>query len=373
MFVDKAKVFIKAGNGGNGCLSFRREKYIPRGGPDGGNGGDGGSVYVEASSKLQTLYDFRYKRHYKARSGEQGMGRDRYGKSGEDLIIQVPCGTVVVVIDVEDAKLKAESDKVESDKVIKLKGHQSPPQILRSDAQNDVLPESRIPNPESRTIDLTEPGQRILVAKGGRGGNGNAHYKSSINRAPRYTQEGTAGEEKEVRLELKLIADAGIIGLPNAGKSTLLAHITAAKPKIADYPFTTLRPNLGVIELIDRYITLADIPGLIEGAHLGAGLGDDFLRHIERTKILIHVVDLSTEDPFNNYKIINKELKSYSPELAKKQQILVLNKIDIDDVREKALKFNKKQSPIMISAATGEGLSELKDALLKIVRDSEIN
>jgi len=320
MFIDKAKIFVQSGHGGNGCVSFRREKFVPRGGPDGGDGGDGGNVYIEASAKLQTLYDFRYKRHFKAKNGQPGMGANRHGKNGEDVIIRVPCGTIITN------------------------------------------------NQQPMTSDLTEPGQRVLMAQGGCGGRGNTHYKSSTNQAPRYAQEGTTGEEAELQLELKLIADVGIIGMPNAGKSTLLAHLTAAKPKIANYPFTTLSPNLGVLELTDRYITLADIPGLIEGAHEGIGLGDEFLRHIERTKILLHVVDLSAEDPMKNYDIINNELKKYSKTLGRKPQVLVLNKIDMVDTRIKQHQFNGISGHSLISAATGEGLTSLKTHLEKVTR-----
>lgn len=328
MFIDKATIFLKSGKGGDGCLSFRREKFIPNGGPDGGDGGDGGSIFLEATSQIRTLYDYRYKRHFSAKNGQPGMGAKCYGVSGEDIIIMVPCGTL--------AHIKYLSDEGTDSPLLEVKSH---------------------------TVDLVEPGQQIKVVQGGHGGNGNTHYKSSVNQAPRYAQKGTPGEQAEVRLELKLIADIGIVGLPNAGKSTLLAHLTAAKPKIADYPFTTLSPNLGVLELTGQFVTLADIPGLIEGAHKGVGLGDEFLRHVERTKLLIHVVDLSAEDPLHNYTVINNELKQYSQSLAEKKQILVLNKVDIAEEVDCLNKFSKFGKPILISAATGEGLEELKQAI----------
>jgi GTPase len=324
MFIDKAKIFLKAGNGGNGCVSFRREKYIPRGGPNGGDGGDGGNIYIKALNKLQTLYDFRYQKHFKAQNGEPGQGRNCHGKKGQDLIIAVPCGTLIQVTDPQPA------------------------------------PGTPALTVQNVWFDLVEPAQTLLLAQGGKGGYGNARYKSSVNQAPRYAQRGTVGEEKTVRLELKLIAEIGLIGLPNAGKSTLLAHLTAAKPKIADYPFTTLHPNLGVLELPDKYITIADIPGLIAGAHQGAGLGTEFLRHIERTKILLHVVDLTAEDPWHNYQIINRELASYSPALAQKKQIIVLNKIDRPATKDKEKLFLKAQNVLAVSAATGTGLDKLK-------------
>jgi len=319
LFLDKAKIYIKSGKGGDGCLSFRREKYIPFGGPNGGNGGDGGSIYLKSSNMLQTLYDFRYRKHLKAGNGQPGKGRNQNGKKGDDLVIKIPCGTIV----------SYEEDHIK------------------------------------KTIDLTEHEQTICLAKGGKGGKGNAHFATSTNRTPRIFQKGKPGEEKEIDLELKLIADIGIIGMPNAGKSTLLAHLTAAKPAIANYPFTTLHPNLGVIEYTDRYITIADIPGLIAGAHKGVGLGDDFLKHIERTKFLIHVIDLSDSEPIKNYKIINNELKQYSQKLAEKKQLLVLNKIDLA-IPQKTFESFENYDSLAISAATGQGLAILKEKIAKL-------
>ena len=323
-------------------MSFRREKYIPHGGPSGGDGGDGGSVTLIASSHLQTLYDFRYRKHFNAENGHPGEGKNRYGKKGEDIIIHVPCGTVVTIKDITPPPLDTQPT--------------TPSPSRRSPAKIHVTPSTIV-------FDLITPGQALLIAKGGRGGLGNARFSTSTNQAPRYAQKGTPGEAKEIEFELKLIADVGIIGCPNAGKSTLLAHLTAAKPKIANYPFTTLQPNLGVLELEDRFVTLADIPGLIEGAHQGKGLGDEFLRHIERTKLLLHVVDLSAEDPLHDFKTINLELKKHSAALAKKDQIIVLNKSDIPGTIEKKSLFKRKTPLVMISAATGEGLAELRAVL----------
>jgi GTP-binding protein len=304
MFVDKVKIFVESGKGGNGCVSFRREKFIPFGGPDGGDGGKGGDVYLVADPQMNTLYDFYLKPHYKAEDGEHGKGKNMHGKDGESLYIRVPCGTVVYKVD-------------ENNRLIFLG-------------------------------DLNHPGQTLLVAKGGRGGRGNAAFKSSTNRAPKIAELGQPSEKVTLVLELKLIADVGIIGLPNAGKSTLLSVLTSAKPKIADYPFTTTSPNLGVCDYSGFRFVLADIPGLIENAHKGKGLGIEFLRHIERTKILLHLIDISSGDVNNiykNYKIIVNELKSYSKSLMRKKMIIVLNKIDVllPEEVEKILKSFKKK------------------------------
>jgi GTPase len=285
-FVDEAKIRVKAGNGGNGCVSFRREKYIPFGGPDGGDGGRGGSVWLEADEGLNTLIDFRHQRVFKAPRGQDGMGSQMYGKGGEDIVVRVPIGTVVT--------------NVETDEVIG---------------------------------DLTEHEQRLLVAQGGKGGLGNMHFKSSTNRAPRQSTPGTGGEERELKLELKLLADVGLLGFPNAGKSTFIRAVSAATPRVADYPFTTLHPGLGVVRVeADRSFVVADIPGLIEGAAEGAGLGMQFLRHVARTSLLLHVVDMMPidgSDPVEQVRAIEAELERYDPELLERPRWLVLNKADL--------------------------------------------
>jgi GTPase len=326
MFVDEVDIHIIAGSGGNGCLSFRREKFVPRGGPDGGDGGGGGSVYVAAIATKNTLVDFRFHPEFKARRGQHGQGSNRTGQTAPDLDVTVPIGTLVYEKGDGDLRLLA---------------------------------------------DLAEEGQRVLVARGGRGGRGNARFVSSTNRAPRRTEPGEAGEEKFLRLELKLLADVGLIGFPNAGKSTLISRISAAHPKIADYPFTTLAPNLGVVSLSDdRSFVVADVPGLIKGAHEGHGLGDRFLRHVERTKVLVHLVDVSGasgRDPVEDFDTIQEELRLFDPELAAKGQIVAANKIDaLDDpdalerltthVRARGLRI------IPISGVRGDGLQELMEA-----------
>jgi len=320
-FIDEVKIYVKSGRGGKGCVSFRREKFVPRGGPNGGDGGDGGDVILIAKENMTSLLDHHYKQHYRAQNGEHGKGKDQHGKDAPALLVPVPVGTVVKDL---------------------LSG-----EILG---------------------DLTENGQTLLVARGGRGGRGNARFVTSTNQAPRYAEPGEEGEERTLILELKLLADVGIIGFPNAGKSTLISRISAARPKIADYPFTTLVPNLGVVSYDEgKTFVAADIPGLIKGAHEGAGVGIRFLRHIERTRILIHLLDLSpfTErDPIEDYKVMNEELEAYSPELKKKPQIIAPNKIDITEAREKLKEvkdhFNKMGIEVFpISSATGEGLKEL--------------
>ena len=327
-FLDKAKIYVKAGDGGNGCVAFRREKFVPMGGPAGGNGGKGGDVILKADKRLSTLMDFKYKRHFKAERGQHGSGNNKHGKNGKDLIIKVPVGTVV-----KDA---------ETGEVI---------------------------------ADLVEDGQTVVVAKGGKGGRGNSAFKTSTRQSPDFAEEGKKGEEKWIELELKLLADIGIIGFPNAGKSTLISTLSSAKPKIADYPFTTLTPVLGVLELdYGKSVVLADIPGLIEGASKGQGLGHEFLRHIERTKALIHMIDISDfreRDPIEAFNIINRELKEYSPELLKKPQIVVGNKIDIlsDKSLIKTLEnyFNEKGYPFVpISLATKEGIDKLKEKIKEL-------
>ena len=289
-FVDEAIISVHAGKGGDGCLSFRREKYIPHGGPDGGDGGDGGSVFLHATSHLNTLIDFRYKRIYKARNGEGGMGKNRRGKSAQDLVIEVPLGTVVFDRDTGE-----------------------------------------------QIGDLTEEGQRLCVAKGGFHGIGNARFKSSVNRAPRQTTKGTSGESRDLKLELKLLADVGLLGLPNAGKSTFIKAVSNATPKVADYPFTTLHPQLGVVRVEEyRSFVVSDIPGLIEGAHTGAGLGIRFLKHLSRTQLLLHMVDISNDmqDPVESIATITKELELYSADLHAKDRWLVFNKSDMLDKGE---------------------------------------
>ena len=326
-FIDEAKILVRSGKGGNGCVSFRREKYIPKGGPDGGDGGKGGDVYLRASSKLLTLYDFRHKRVHEAQNGQPGMGKQRYGRSGDDLIIDVPVGTLVY----------------------------------------EVLEDGR----ERLLVDLVQDGQIFLVAKGGRGGKGNVHFKSSTMRTPRFAQPGEEGEEKTIRLELKIIADVGLVGLPNAGKSTFISRISAARHKIASYPFTTLTPNLGVVEDdFGRRMVVADIPGLIEGAHKGHGLGDRFLKHVERTRFLVHILsveDVSLGNIFSGFELINNELGKSSPVLAQKEQILVLNKIDLlkdedlSKIQESLSSY--KQKVFLISALTGKGVEQLLKAM----------
>ncbi|MDD5686993.1 MAG: GTPase ObgE [Elusimicrobia bacterium] len=323
MFIDKAKLFVKAGKGGDGCLSFRREKYIPFGGPDGGNGGKGGDVIIFANENLKTLLDFKRNPHYKAKEGEHGWGSNCYGKSAEDLRIGVPLGTTV-----------------------KKNG--------------EII------------ADITEPKQEIIIALGGRRGRGNASFKSSKNTAPRIAEKGQPGEECIVELELKIIADVGIIGYPNAGKSTFISKVSSAKPKIADYPFTTLSPNLGVVKLYDDSLVFADIPGLIDGASAGKGLGHDFLRHIERTKILLHIVDsfgYDNKNAYSTYVAINKELKDYSPVLAKKLQVIAINKMDVFGA-EKSVKLFKKRGKkvFLISALKGEGLKSLLEEIFKKIK-----
>jgi GTP-binding protein len=332
MFVDEVDIQVTAGNGGNGCLSFRREKFVPRGGPDGGDGGGGGSVYIVAALTKNTLVDFRFHPEFKARHGQHGMGANRTGSSAADLDIQVPVGTLVFE--------RSESGTLE------------------------------------QLADLVDEGQRVLVAQGGHGGRGNARFVSSTNRAPRRTEPGIPGQHRLLHLQLKLIADVGLIGFPNAGKSTLISRISAARPKIASYPFTTLVPNLGVVSLSgDRSFVVADVPGLIEGAHEGHGLGDQFLRHIERTKVLVHLVDVSSEsgrDPVDDFEIIPRELKSYSADLFAKPQIAVANKIDAldDPARLRALEahLKRKKLPLLkASGATGEGVDKLLEAMWKAI------
>jgi GTPase len=343
VFVDEAKIYVKAGNGGNGCVAFRREKYVPRGGPSGGDGGNGGSIYLEANPNDNTLLRYRYNREFKAERGRHGEGSNCTGHSGEDLILQVPVGTLAF-----------------------------------DDHRGDTI------------ADLARPGQRVLVAHGGRGGRGNQHFAKPWHQAPREHEDGFPGEERHLRLELKLLADVGLVGFPNAGKSTLISVISAARPKIANYPFTTLEPNLGVVNAdggtgkegreIGRTFVVADLPGLIEGAHLGAGLGIRFLRHVERTRLLVHLVDTSdanADDPVHSFEIINGELAAFSESLMQKPMIVVATKLDAttDRTRLEALGAYCKEHRLefhSVSAAAGEGVKELvrsiADALDRIPR-----
>jgi len=327
-FLDEAKVYIASGAGGNGCVSFRREKFIEFGGPNGGDGGKGGDVVVEAVTGLNTLIDYRYQQHFKAQRGGNGMGKDRAGANGKDVVLKVPVGT----------------------------------QVYEEDG-------------ETMIADLTEVGERAIISKGGNGGFGNTHFKSSTNRAPRHANSGQPGEERTIRLRLKLIADAGLIGLPNAGKSTFLAAVSAAKPKIADYPFTTLHPQLGVVEVDNREFVLADLPGLIEGAHEGTGLGDRFLGHTERCRVLLHLIDITAEDAGAAYKIVRGELQAYGHGLTDKPEVVALSKADAvtpDVIKSQAAKLKKacKKTPLVLSAQSGEGVQAALRALLKIIEQT---
>ncbi|GAB4253940.1 MULTISPECIES: Obg family GTPase [Deferrisoma] len=317
-FIDEVELTLASGNGGAGCVSFRREKFVPLGGPDGGDGGRGGDVVLVAEPRLTTLLDLRHRRVLRAENGRPGMGSDRTGRSGRDLEVRLPVGTVV-----------------------------------RDAETGEVL------------ADLVEPGQRVVLLKGGLGGKGNARFATPTNRAPRYAQPGTPGEERRVRLELKLLADVGLVGFPNAGKSTLISRISAARPKIADYPFTTLVPNLGVVRWAEeRSFVVADIPGLIEGAHRGAGLGIRFLKHVERTRLLLHLVDPTQGDPLTLYRAVRRELEAFSPDLTEKPERVVVTKADLTEVREAlpAIRgaFAAEGVEVRaISAVTGEGVREL--------------
>ena len=333
MFIDEAKIWVKAGDGGHGCISFRREKFVPKGGPDGGDGGNGGSVYFEAVEDVDTLTDFAGRYHFRAANGGGGEGANRHGHDGEDLVIRVPVGTLVY----------------DADLAVLLK-------------------------------DLDEVGMKVCICRGGRGGNGNKAFATSTRQAPRFSTPGKPGQERNLRLELKLIADVGLVGMPNAGKSTLISRCSEARPKIADYPFTTLSPVLGIVELTDfrRYV-MADIPGLIEGAHEGAGLGHEFLRHIERTRIIVHILDIMPSDgsdPVANYEKIRAELALHSSILAEKKEVVVLNKIDLDpdgelveDITDRLQKRGQEPFLVMaISAVTGRGIGKLNETLWAMVK-----
>ena len=329
-FVDEVRIHVKAGDGGNGAVAFRREKYVERGGPSGGDGGGGGSVLFEADPQLTTLLDYRYQQQHRARNGEHGKGSDCNGRSAEDLVLRVPVGT-----------------------------------LLRDEASGEVL------------CDLSSPGQRFVAAQGGKGGLGNMNFATSTRQTPRFAQEGTKGEERALVLELKLLADVGLIGFPNAGKSTLISRVSRARPKIADYPFTTLVPNLGVVQYKDGLsFVVADIPGLIEGASEGAGLGHQFLRHVERCRVLVHLVDLGAEgegrEPLADWEIINRELHRHGAELAEKPQVVVASKVDLTHARERLPAFEaamrKRGVPVLpISSATGEGVQALLDRVARVL------
>ncbi len=328
MFIDQAEISVKAGNGGNGVISFRREKYIPKGGPDGGNGGNGGDVILCADRQLNTLMDFRYRHTYSAGNGKNGEGANRTGKSGQDIIIRVPVGTVVK--DTKSGEIAA---------------------------------------------DLVTDGSRIVIAKGGRGGKGNSEFATSTDQAPRKATPGTPGEERTIQLELKLLADAGLVGFPNAGKSTLISRISAAKPKIADYPFTTLIPNLGIVRYADdKSFVVADIPGLIEGAHRGKGLGIQFLRHIERTRVLAFLIECTAEKPLQQYKTLVHELQSFNPDLLEKPRLVVITKLDLADAalkrKIKTVKFPGSDKVVLLSAVTGDGIRTFLDLLWKKIHTS---
>jgi GTP-binding protein len=330
MFIDHASIRVKAGDGGHGCVAFRREKFVPKGGPSGGDGGNGGSVYVQASKRLNTLYHLQFQREWKAGRGQHGMGSNCSGTHGEDVTVELPIGSVI-----------------------------------RDKNSGDLIAE------------LMHDGERILIARGGRGGWGNQHFATATRQAPRFAQDGNPGEERELAIELKLIADVGLVGLPNAGKSTLISVISAAKPKIADYPFTTLVPNLGVVTADDdQTFVVADIPGLIEGAHEGHGLGDQFLRHVERCSVLVHLVDLSTDDhPDKDAATIAGELEAYSQTLAAKPRIVVGSKLDsaIEGNTKKLRAYAKKRGYpyYQISAVTGDGVRELVRVLARVVREHQ--
>ena len=323
-FLDEAKIYTASGAGGNGCVGFRREKFIEFGGPNGGDGGKGGDVWVECVANLNTLIDYRFQQHFKAKSGQGGMGQNRSGANGDDCIIKVPPGT----------------------------------QVFAEDG-------------ETLLADLTTPGERTLIARGGNGGFGNTHFKSATNQAPTHANPGLPGKELTLWLRMKLIADAGLVGLPNAGKSTFLAAVTAAKPKIANYPFTTLHPNLGVVRSGDTEFVLADIPGLIEGAHEGAGLGDKFLGHVERCRVLLHLVDATEADVAAAYKTVRGELKAYGNDLHKKKEIVALSKADALDDETLVQKFTElkkaaRKTPLVLSAVSGKGV---KEALYTLTRE----
>ncbi|RKH08435.1 GTPase ObgE [Corallococcus sp. CA047B] len=329
-FVDEVRIYVKAGDGGNGAVSFRREKFIERGGPNGGDGGNGGSVSFVANPQLTTLLDYRYQQHHRAKNGEHGMGSDCNGRAADDMVLQVPVGT-----------------------------------LIRNEQTGELL------------VDLSDPGQVFMAAKGGRGGLGNMNFATSTRQTPRFAQDGTQGEEITLRLELKLLADVGLLGFPNAGKSTFISRVSRARPKVADYPFTTLVPNLGMVQYKDHLsFVMADIPGIIEGASEGVGLGHQFLRHVERCKVLVHLIDMGAmgdgRDPLADFNILNKELKKYSAELASKPQVVAANKLDLTEARERLGPFTEalRRRGIRVypvSCATGEGMQALMDSVAEVL------
>lgn len=333
MFIDQVKIYVKAGDGGHGMATFRREKYVPQGGPSGGDGGRGGNVILKVSPHVNTLLDLRYRKHHRAENGENGGSSNKQGKTGSDLTILVPPGTIVY-----------------------------------DDDTGQPL------------ADLTELEQTVTIAKGGRGGRGNARFATSTQQAPTFAEQGEPGEEYYLRLELKLLADVGLVGFPNAGKSTLLAHVSAARPKIADYPFTTLTPNLGVVKVDERTFVMADIPGLIEGAHLGQGLGHEFLRHIERTRVILHMVDAAGWDgrePLADFHAINHELAKYAPELAERPQIVALNKMDLPEAQARAAVLTKALQDLghqvfSISAVTGQGVQQMLRTIVALLETAPL-
>ncbi len=332
MFVDEANIHVKAGNGGHGCVSFRREKFVPKGGPDGGDGGDGGDIIFIADAGVSTLLDFAGKHHWKARNGDGGMGKKMAGENGPDLLIKVPVGTLIF------------------------------------DAEHHTL-----------MVDLDKPEKRVVIARAGRGGRGNWHFRTPSTQAPRYAEPGTEGDARDLKLELKLIADVGLVGMPNAGKSTLLSTISAARPKIADYPFTTLEPQLGIVDLSgERRLVVADIPGLIEGAQSGAGLGHAFLRHIERTQVIVHLLDLfppDNSDPAENYRVIRRELEAFSPALAEKREIIAANKLDLA-INDDALTRLQAELPgkqiIPISGVSRQGVEGLLEQVWRLLTEMKL-
>jgi len=332
MFIDRAKIWVKAGDGGDGCVSFRREKFVPKGGPDGGDGGKGGDICFQAIKNLDTLIDFAGRHHWRAGNGKRGSGANKHGSSGENLVIKVPPGTLIY------------------------------------DRDLDLL-----------IKDLNKPQMKVRVCKGGKGGRGNKAFASSVNQTPRRAQKGRPGEERNLRLELKLIADIGLVGLPNSGKSTLISRCSAARPKIADYPFTTIEPVLGIVELPDfRRFVMADIPGLIAGAHNGTGLGYEFLRHIERTRVIVHLIDVmpyDQSDPVDNYHAIRKELRQYSQSLVRKPEVLVASKIDLDPQHKKLDELKGRlEAPLHpVSSVTGEGIKQLGELLWDKIQQIKVS
>ncbi|MCD4692909.1 MAG: GTPase ObgE [Calditrichales bacterium] len=325
MFIDYVKIYVKAGQGGSGCMSFLREKYIDKGGPNGGDGGKGGSVTIKGNRNLRTLLDYTYRREYRAKRGQHGMGSNCHGKKADDIVLEAPLGTII-----KDAK------------------------------SGEIL------------IDIVEDGQIFVAARGGKGGRGNARFATPTHRSPREWEVGNPGEERRLELELKLIADIGLVGLPNAGKSTLLSRISSAKPKIADYPFTTLSPNLGIVSYQDfKSFVVADIPGLIEGAHTGKGLGHQFLRHIERTRALAYLVDINDENPSQTFETLRNELKTYSQSMIKKPSMIVLTKLDVQSNDSQKIKFNADLPVMKISAVRGDNLTQLKSELYELIMQAE--